>query len=196
MKVKYSIGLLLALILTAGVAVAQTPPPATPEPPDEPLDQNFSFFIDGGGFLGVYAENISRENMSRYRVNQVRGVGVTQVIKDSPAEKAGLRKDDVILVLDGENVSSVRKLNRLVSELSPDQSVKVTISRGGSEQEITATIGKRNNTMAQNLLGGEPRIFKWEGPNLKGFKWETPLNRDNFPFHNDGGDMTFFLNNG
>src|ERR1043165_1593522 len=196
MKVKYSIGLLLALILTAGVAVAQTPPPATPEPPDEPLDQNFSFFIDGGGFLGVYAENISRENMSRYRVNQVGGGGVTQVIKDSPAEKAGLHKDDVILRLDGENVSSVRKLNRLVSELSPDQAVKVSISRGGSEQEITATIGKRNNTMAQNLLGGEPRIFKWEGPDLKGFKWETPFNRENFPnFNNDGGNMMFSLRN-
>jgi len=197
MKAKYSIGLLLALILTAGVAVAQqTPPPAPPEPPDEPFDQNFSIFIEGGGFLGVYAENISRENMGRYHVSQVRGVGVTQVIKDSPAEKAGLRKDDVILRLDGENVSSVRKLNRLVSELSPDQSVKVSISRGGSEQEVTATIGKRSNTMTQNLLGGEPRIFKWEGPDLKGFKWETPLNRNNFPnFNNDGGDMQFFLNN-
>ena len=195
MKVKYSIGLLLALILTTGVALAQqTPPPAPPEP-DEPFE-NFSIFIDGAGFLGVYAENISRENMGRYRVSQVRGVGVTQVVKDSPAEKAGLRKDDVILVLDGEHVSSVRKLNRIVSELSPDQSVKVTISRGGSEQEITATIGKRSNTMAQNLLGGEPRIFKWEGPELKGFKWETPLNRHNFPsFNNNGGDMTFFLNN-
>ena len=169
MKAKYSIGLLLALFLCAGLAVAQQTPPAPPDPPDEPLDQNFSIFIDGGGFLGVYAENISRENMSRYRVGQVRGVGVTQVVKDSPAEKAGLRKDDVILRLDGENVSSVRKLNRLVSELSPDQAVKVAISRGGSEQEVTATIGKRNSTnMAQNLLGGEPRIFKWEGPNLKG----------------------------
>ncbi len=196
MKAKYSIGLLLALILTSGVALAQQTPPAPPEPPDDVIDQNFSIFIDGGGFLGVYAENISRENMGRYRVGQVRGVGVTQVVKDSPAEKAGLRKDDVILRLDGENVSSVRKLNRLVSELSPDQAVKVTISRGGSEQEVTATIGKRNNTsMAQNLLGGEPRIFKWEGPDLKGFKWETPLNRENFPnFNNDGG-LSFYLNN-
>ncbi len=54
------------------------------------MDQSFSILIDGGGFLGIYAENISRENMGRYHVNQVRGVGVTQVIKDSPAEKAGL----------------------------------------------------------------------------------------------------------
>ncbi len=200
MKVKYPIGLLLALILTAGIAVAQQTQPAPPDPPDnvpEPFDQNFSILIDGGGFLGVYAENISRENMSRYRVSQVRGVGVTQVVKDSPAEKAGLRKDDVILRLDGENVSSVRKLNRLVSELSPDQSVKVTISRGGSEQEVTATIGKRNNTnMVQNFLGGQPRIFKWEGPEFKGFKWETPLlNRDHFPNLPNDGNLSFFLSN-
>jgi serine protease Do len=188
MKVKYPIGLLLALILTAGVALAQSAPPAPPEPPDDVLDQNFSFFIDGNGFLGVYAENISRENMGRYHVNQVRGVGITQIVKDSPAEKAGLRKDDVILRLDGENISSVRKLNRIVSELSPDQSVKLAISRGGSEQELTATIGKRSNTnMAQNLLGDGPRVFKWEGPDFKNFKWATPMP--------DQGDMTFFLNN-
>ncbi|HET6976609.1 MAG TPA: PDZ domain-containing protein [Pyrinomonadaceae bacterium] len=194
MKAKYPIGLLLALILTAGVALAQSAPPAPPEPPDDVLDQNLSIFVDGNGFLGVYAENISRENMTRYHVNQVRGVGITQIVKDSPAEKAGLRKDDVILRLDGESITSVRKLNRIVSELSPDQSVKVAISRGGSEQELTATIGKRSNTnMVQNLLGDGPRVFKWEGPDFKNFKWETPMTgRDNMF---DQGNMTFFLNN-
>ena len=197
MKAKYSIGLLLALFLSSGIAMAQqTSPPAPTEPPDDVIDQNFSFFIDGGGFLGVYAENISRENMSRYHENQVRGVGITQVVKDSPAEKAGLRKDDVILRLDGENVSSVRKLNRLVSELSPDQSVRVAISRGGSEQEVTATIGKRKNTnFAQNFFNGEPRVFKWEGPDMKGFKWETPLNRGNFPNFGNDGNLSFYLSN-
>src|SRR5215210_3775451 len=160
MKAKYSFSLLLALILTAGVALAQQPAPP-PSPPDEPLDQTFSILIDGGGFLGIYAENISRENMGRYHMNQVRGVGVTQVIKESPAEKAGLRKDDVILRIDSENVTSVRKLNRLVSELAPDQSVRLTFSRAGSEQEITATVGKRNNSnMVGDLMRGEPRIWK------------------------------------
>ena len=197
MKAKYFAGLLPAIILAAGLALAQqpAPPPAPPEPPDEPADQNFSFFIDGGGFLGVYAENINRENMGRYNVNQVRGVGITQVVKDSPAEKAGLRKGDVILRLDGENVSSVRKLNRLVSELAPDQSVRINVSRGGAEQEITATIGKRANpTFSADFPNS--RFFKWDGPDMKGWKFDGPdmkgwrfegpmINRDNFP-HFDG----------
>jgi serine protease Do len=133
--------------------------------------------------------------MGRYHMSEVRGVGVTQVIKDSPAEKAGLRKDDVILRLDGENVSSVRKLNRLVSELAPDQMVRVAVSRNGAEQEVTATIGKRNNSsMAGDLLRGEPRVWKWEGPTPREWKFEGPLfNRDAFP--NMNGDLVFALGN-
>lgn len=196
MKAKFLVSLLPALILAAGVVVAQQPaPPPPPSPPDEPFEQNFSIFVDGGGYLGVYAENISRENMGRYNLNQVRGVGVTQVIKDSPAEKAGLRKDDVILRIDGENVNSVRKLNRLISEMAPDHNVRVTVSRNGAETEITATVGKRSHSsFAGDLLPGGSKLWKWEGPDPKSFKFEGPLfNREDFP---NSGDLTFMLGNG
>src|SRR4029079_14917082 len=127
------------------IALAQRrpgePAPPPPSPDHDTFTNSFNFF--GDGFLGVYAEDINKDNMARYHLNQVRGVGVTRIVKDSPAEKAGLQKDDVILRVDVENITCVRKLNRSVSELSPDQSVKITVSRGGSEQEITATIGKR-----------------------------------------------------
>ena len=199
MKVKYSLSLLAAIILTASSGLAQQTPPAAPEPPDEPTDQTFEFSFAGDGFLGVYAENISRENMGRYHVNQVRGVGVTRIVKDSPAEKAGLKKDDVILRVDGENITSVRKLNRIVSELAPDQSVKITVSRGGSEQDVTATIGKRSNTFfANDFFGTQPQVWKWEGsPKEWKFKMPPhvmkvpPLNIEP-PIYNDGGDL---LNN-
>lgn len=199
MKAKYLLSLLSVIILAGGLALAQQSNP--PQTPDEPLERSFSILIDGGGFLGVYAENIDRENMGRYQMNQVRGVGVTQVIKDSPAEKAGLRKDDVILRIDNENITSVRKLNRIVSELAPDQSVRLTFSRGGAEQEVTATIGKRNeSSMVGDLwkdqlkgqLKGQPRIWKWEG-DPKTFKFEGPLvDRD---FFNNNGDLMFALGN-
>jgi len=194
MKAKYLLGLLAAIILAAGSALAQQPaPPPAPESPDEPFDQNFEFFMGGEGFLGVYAENISRENMGRYHVNQVRGVGVTRIVKDSPAEKAGLRPDDVILRVDGESITSVRKLNRIVSELAPDQSVKITVSRNGSEQDITATIGKRSaNFFTKDLLGKQPKVWKWEGNEPKEWKFEGPLLNKGFP---NNGDLTFMLDN-
>lgn len=193
MRAKYLPGLLLPFILAAGTTLSQQSAP--PPPGDvEPFEHSFSFQIDGSGFLGVYAENINRENMGRYQMSQVRGVGVTQVVKDSPAEKAGLRKDDVILRIDGENVSSVRKLNRLVSEMAPDHAVRITVSRGGAEQELTATIGKRNqSSMVQGLFRGEPRVWKWDESNPKLWKWEGPL----LDKHNLAGvgDLAFVFGN-
>ncbi|HSE31176.1 MAG TPA: PDZ domain-containing protein [Pyrinomonadaceae bacterium] len=162
MKTKYAPALLAIIVLTAGLVMAQQPTPALPSEPDTNV---FSFFVDGSGFLGVSAEDISRDNMGRYGLTQVRGVGVTQVVKDSPAEKAGIRKDDVILRFDGENVTSVRKLNRLISEVAPDQNVRVAISRGGAEQELTATIARRKNAFSNTELFSniDPKVFRWEG---------------------------------
>lgn len=132
-------GIAYAQQAVAPEAVWEAQEPATPE-----ASQAFTIMMDGGTFLGVHAEDISKENMSRYGMREVRGVGVTQVVKDSPAEKAGLKKDDVILRFDGESVTSARKLSRLVSEASVDQAVRLTISRGGSEQEVSATLRKRS----------------------------------------------------
>lgn len=189
MKVKYAIGLLAALILTVAPVLAQQPAPEPPEPPED--FNTFSLFIEGGGFLGVYGEDINNENMGRYRLNQARGVGITRVLADSPAEKAGLRKDDVILRLDGENVTSVRKLNRLVSEIAPDHSVKITISRNGAEQELTATMGKRSQTSrARDLFSGEPRAWKFESPLFDRDKFNE-LNKLN----DNNNDLHFFFSN-
>jgi serine protease Do len=193
---------LISLLLTAGIVLAQqrTPAPMVPSTPPTLSGEGFSVFFQGGSFLGVFAENISKENMSKYGLHDVRGVGVIEVVKDSPAEKAGLRKDDVILRFDGENVSSVRKLTRLISEVAPDQTVRVGIARSGSEQEVSVTISKRNDYT--NTLEGLQRLQGLEGLNdlqgpLKGlervmppgggtgpnvWKWETPEGGDNFAF--------------
>src|SRR5256714_15369107 len=162
------LALVLALILgggviAGGIAYAQeSTAPLAALDAQEPAttDRSFSFFLDGGAFLGVGTEDISKENMGRYGMREVRGVGVTQVIKDSPAEKAGLKKDDVILRFDGESVTSVRKLTRLVSEAAADQSVRLTISRAGAEQELSVTLSKRN---MGNLLGPQIRDDVFRG---------------------------------
>lgn len=182
MKLKNAFYFTVSLLLTGGIALAQqtatAPPAATappvvadaPDAPDMPDGPGaFTMFIEGGSFLGVHGENINKENMARYGMREARGVGITQVVKDSPAEKAGLRKDDVIVRFEGDSVTSVRKLTRLVSEVAPDQTVKLGISRGGSEQEVAVTIAKRSESM--NTFG---RLEGMEGlrglGDLKGLK--------------------------
>jgi serine protease Do len=166
MKFKNALYLSVSLLLTAGIALAQEPAvPALPAEPAEPFN-SFSILEDGGGFLGVYTEEINKDNLSQYGLRDVRGVGVTEVAKDSPAEKAGLRKGDVITRFDGEAVNSARKLTRLVSEVSPDHKVTITVSRGGADQELAVTIGKRSgfsDTLGRVTIprGNFPGIEKW-----------------------------------
>ncbi len=185
----------ISLFLTGVIALAQQPappdPPASPMAPAPPepspfMGQGFSFFLEGGSFLGVYAEDINRENMSRYGLREARGAGITRVVKDSPAERAGLKKDDVILRFDNETVTSVRKLNRLVSEVAPDQTVRIGISRGGSEQEVAVTIAKRQDHADTMLRGkiampeGKWRVEGFEG--LEKLGALAPGKEGNFAF--------------
>lgn len=203
---------IVSLVFTCGVVLAQqtTPAPA-PAPPPAPEvfswagegPGNFTFFLEGGSFLGVHTEDINKENMARYNMREARGVGITEVVKDSPAEKAGLRKDDVIVRFEGDSVTSTRKLTRLVSEVAPDQTVRLAISRSGGEQEVSVTIAKRNNKMnAFHRLEGLEGLKKLEGmdklkefhkilppagtPGARTWKWEGPMGGDDNLFFSMG----------
>lgn len=103
----------------------------------------FSFSMGDGGYLGVETADVSRDNYAKFGLREVRGVAVEKVMEGSPAATAGLQAGDVIIKFNGEDVASVRKLTRLISEVAPDHKVKVTILRSGDEREITATLGKR-----------------------------------------------------
>jgi membrane-associated protease RseP (regulator of RpoE activity) len=181
MNLRRAFYFIVSLLMTAGIALAQqpAPPPAPPQASTDDLSGNaYTFLLDGGSFLGVYAEDISKENMSRYGLRDVRGVGITGIVKDSPAEKAGLKKDDVILRFDGENVTSVRKLTRLVSEVAPDQTVRIGISRSGAEQEVAVTVSKRDHSAGANFFGDGFKSFerlKDFGPGAHVWNWEGPV---------------------
>ncbi|MET0649296.1 MAG: PDZ domain-containing protein [Pyrinomonadaceae bacterium] len=137
-----------------------TPPQQAPAP--SPPAVATTFYISGT-FLGVRTEEVTRENMQRYGLSGApRGVGVGEVVKGSPAEKAGLKANDVIVRFDGEQVTSVRKLTRLISESAPDHVVRLTVLRGGAEQELSATLARREPFVSaggEGLFNISPEAF-------------------------------------
>lgn len=113
------------------------------------------------GYLGVRTVEITKENFAKYNLREVRGVAVESVVKDSPAERAGIQKGDVIVRFEGEEVSSVYKLTRLLSEIAPDHTAKITVLRGGGEIELTAALGRREPMKLAN--GINPDDFSFPG---------------------------------
>jgi hypothetical protein len=108
------------LIVTSSfiLAIGQTPE-AKQEKDKAAAARTFAFAFDGdGGYLGVQATEVSKDNFAKYGLRDVRGVAVEKVVEDSPAASAGIKEGDVILRLNGEEITSTRKL-------SPGQGLRV-----------------------------------------------------------------------
>ncbi len=116
----------------------------------------------GGSFLGIGVADIDSERAKALNLREERGVEVKSVEADSPAAKAGLKNDDVVLDFNGERVEGTEQFMRLVRETPPGRVVKLMISRGGNTQTITATLGKRKGAFA---FAG-PREFEFEMPEM------------------------------
>ena len=111
----------------------------------------FAFSFDGdGAYLGVQTQEVNKENFSKFGLREVRGVAVEKVMENSPAAAAGLQTGDVIVRVNRDEVTSTRKLTRLISEVAPDHQVSLTVLRNGNEKEIKATLGKRPMPQFEN----------------------------------------------
>lgn len=136
---------------------AQTP--ATPPAPATVERRVQVFTTDGGSYLGVQLQDINKENFGKYGLREVRGVAIEKVADNSPAKQAGLQDGDVIVKFDGEQITSVRKLQRLIGEVAPDHQAKVTVLRGGNERDLNVTVGKRPGASFQTgSIGSFPRM--------------------------------------
>lgn len=157
------LSLAFVFVLSGMAVTAQTPAPQAPQP------HVFSFSFDGnGGYLGVRTEEMTKDNFDKYGLREVRGVGVAEVVQGSPAETAGVQKGDVIVRLNGDEITSSRKLTRLVSEISPDHTAKITVVRAGSERDIDVTVGKRPGPQFGEGSFRFPEAFeKFEFPRME-----------------------------
>src|SRR5437867_7651436 len=131
------------LIVTSSFILAFGQTPETKKEKDKAAT-TFAWSFDGdGGYLGVQTQEVTKENFAKFGLRDVRGIAVEKVLENSPAAAAGIQNGDVIVRFNGEEVTSSRKLTRLVSEVDPDHQVSLTVSRGGREQDIGVTVGKR-----------------------------------------------------
>jgi len=98
------------------------------------------------GFLGVGIQTLTPEFAEVFGLKNSKGVLVPEVTKDSAADKAGLKHNDVILELDGEPVESDSALQKRISMLKPGSRVELVVWRDGRRKTINVKLGKRPST--------------------------------------------------
>jgi S1-C subfamily serine protease len=84
-----------------------------------------------GAFLGVQTDP------------EARNCKITAIVKESPAEKAGLKEDDVIVAFDGKKIGPADDLFDVIRKKKPGDEVTVEVQRGDETKSIKVTLAKR-----------------------------------------------------
>ena len=95
------------------------------------------------GYLGVSLDDADEDFQEQLGLPEPRGAVVTSVTVDSPAHKAGFKRYDVIVAVNGEPVSTGADLVRAISSSAPETPVEVTVYRDGKRLELRATLDER-----------------------------------------------------
>jgi serine protease Do len=93
------------------------------------------------GWLGVMIQDITPELAKSFGLKEMKGVLISDATKDSPAEKAGLKRGDIVTRFNGKEVENAHTLSRLVAATPPNTETVLGIVRDGKEQSINLTIG-------------------------------------------------------
>ena len=113
----------------------------------------FSQLIQKGsvsrGYMGVTIQPVTEDLAHSFGLKQARGALVNDVIKGSPADKAGIRQGDVITTLNGSEVKDPSHLQRLVAETGIGKTAKISIFRDGKALELSISLASADSAPKQ-----------------------------------------------
>jgi serine protease Do len=136
---------------------------------DEPKivdDDNLQIFMgDGGGWLGVGVSEVSGDKVKSLKLPEERGALLGRIVPESPAAKAGLKENDVVLEVNGQRIEGMEQFRRMVREIPAGRTANLTVWRDGRSLNIKVTIGKQEAGNMKVYTDG-PKSFAFKMPTL------------------------------
>jgi serine protease Do len=93
------------------------------------------------GYLGMIIQDLSSDLKESFDLKETDGVLVADVKEDSPAEKAGLKRGDVVISFDGKTVKDAGRLRNMVALTTPETEVQIVVIRNEKKKKLTASLG-------------------------------------------------------
>jgi len=115
------------------------------------------------GWLGVTIQEITPELSQKFGLKTAKGALIGDVAKGSPAEKAGLKRGDIILEFNGKKVSDVGNLRNMVAQSKVGVQNSLTIMRSGKEYSLNVTTAELPKDVAETAPGNVPENNALEG---------------------------------
>jgi len=92
-------------------------------------------------YIGLSMQTVNAQNAQTNHLSVNQGAYVAEVLADSPAESAGIKAGDIIIAMDGEDITSADGMILAVRSHETGDMVTVTVMRGDEKKEFTVTLG-------------------------------------------------------
>ena len=101
------------------------------------------------GWIGVETQDITPELADSFGLDQQDGAMIAGVVRDSPADHAGLLPGDILMAVDGKRVGNTSEMLNLIAQLVPGGKAKMTVMRKHRKATLDVTVGKRPRARPQ-----------------------------------------------
>lgn len=98
------------------------------------------------GYLGISMQEITPDIAEFFKLKDSKGALITDIVKDSPADRAGLQKDDVIVQVGTKKIEDVQDVRNVIGFTAPDTVVEMTIIRNGKEKKLNVKVGSQEES--------------------------------------------------
>jgi len=106
------------------------------------------------GWLGVGIQPVSKEMAEYYNLESGKGALVTEVFPGDPADKAGIKTQDIILEVNGKEIKDSRDLSAMIAGLPVGETIKIMLLRDGKKKTVTVKITERDDTRVAGKSDG------------------------------------------
>jgi serine protease Do len=107
------------------------------------------------GWLGVQVQRVTPELAKSFGLDRERGALVVDVQPNSPAERAGLQRGDVIVEYREQTIEDMNQLPRLVADTAPQSEVEVKLIRKGQAQVVQLKVDELKEEQQQAAVAGD-----------------------------------------
>ena len=124
------------------------------------------------GWLGITIQDITDDMKSYWKLKNKKGALVSQILENSPAEKSGLKEEDIIIKVNNDEIENSSDLRNTVSENYPNKEITLTVLRDNKKKKIKVLLGERPTN--ESLVNGDWN--KKEEFDILGLKIESSNN--------------------
>ncbi len=99
------------------------------------------------GWVGIEAQDVTDELAESFKLAESKGALISGVLRDSPADRAGLKAGDILMKIGGKPVADAENMLNLIAALKPNEKVTLAIVRNGENKNVEVVIGRRPKPM-------------------------------------------------